>query len=140
MALWRYQHRFLSPPVEVLKLDLATSPAEGIRSTATELPIIADGTCHACIMWVDYHVGSRGAAVGPPVSPEASWCTTAPSLLGEATPCLQGIRYCAEALPVDCSSHVVCDATVDALAGLLSATVHLAKRVSASEPDCLTRS
>ncbi|CAM9535903.1 unnamed protein product [Choristocarpus tenellus] len=52
--LWMYKHSLVTPAMDLLRMDYSSLP-EDIEAEIS-LPITADGTCHAILIWVDYQL------------------------------------------------------------------------------------
>ncbi len=57
-----YPYRELTPVVTLLRADFA-SAFDAATAVVAEAPVVAPGTLHAVVVWVDYLLDPAGASV-----------------------------------------------------------------------------
>lgn len=73
LQLWQYEHKLLSPPTTLLRLDLsepinfnvaAASKDVGVyRTSSSRVPIAHRGVAHAVVMWMDADLAYDGVTI-----------------------------------------------------------------------------
>ena len=135
VQLWRYAHRLLTPPFEVLSIDVDVPAASATaRVLHGRVELCEAGTCHALALWIDYLATERGVDVGGGVGdsslggglaahapPECLWWSTGPVGGRRASPSLQGVRFSATPRTAAAGDSVAWKAELDVSRGLIAA-------------------
>lgn len=111
LPLWQYEHRLLTPPTTLLRLDLsepinfnvaaASKHVGEYRSSSSLVPIAHRGMAHAVVMWMDADLSYGGVTISDYCYDTDGSISTSGGIHGSK----QCVRFLPEGRPVEPGVH-----------------------------------